>query len=466
MLILGDNSIKKYVIVITGAVILFIVIFTFIFHDVAMGIYGTSVILIGIASLMFMIIDPFWGLLLIIITNQFDSYVHLPVSITVGRLVGIFVAIGWLFKYFFRKKTLFFQLAEFNYITLLFIVSIIFSSLLATYPSASLKMAITISLLILMVFFMQDFITTEKKLNLFLITIAFSIGISSLVGIIQYQALLSGSHAVGDVEFEGIEKTARFAGFLGNSNNYGLMMMSGIPLLLFFSLNASNRILKIVSVIFFFTTLISMGLSLSRTSIFSFIMFISSFIFLKFKYNYITKKNLCVLLLILIIITLTFYFFLYDIMKARDFSLEDNSSEIRRMIMNKAFKLLTEHPLFGIGFGNFENYYRFDEHYGNISGRPGHDIVSMVFASTGMVGTLVFTFLCYKTLTYYLIAIKKLIKTNNRYWANLSITLISATIALLFSGFGGPVIVQRIFWIYIALAEIMRRWSSLRFMNS
>lgn len=337
------------------------------------------------------------------------------------------------------------------------------SSLLASYAGISLKTAFTITLLILMVFFLQDFINSKKNLNLFMMILALSVGLGSLVGIIQYKALIAGNMTMGTVAYEGTEQIARSAGLTLNPNAYGIILMSGIPLLLFLTNNASSSLFRRVSAFFFFTSVISLFITLSRTSIIGFVLFICIYFFLNFKYKNISKKQLVSLIIILIILLLVFFSFLFNVVQQRSFSFEHMRDEARYYILLKGVKLLSEHPLFGIGFGNFALLDRFDDQYGFIYGRGGHDIISDFFVSVGLFGTFLFIILCYKTLKYFNLSIKHFIKHNDKYLSNLAITLKSAFTALLFTCFGDSLIFQRIFWIYIALAIVMYSWSKLQF---
>jgi O-antigen ligase len=439
-----------------------LILSVFLLHDIVAGLYVMIGVTIGIASLILMIFYPFFGLLSIVIVNQFDNFIFLPLSATAGRMIGVMVALGWFLKYFYGRKTIFFELLNINKIALLFIISMLASSLLATAPLRSFNIVLTTTLLITMMFFMQDFVKDTKDLRLLILIIALSVGISSLVGVIQYKSLLIGAQSMGTVLYEGEDHTARVAGLTLNPNGYAVMLMAGIPFLLFLSLNSSNFFLKFISILLFLTSIISLGLTLSRTNIYGFGAFLFFFILIYFKSKNITKNQFSILLTILIIVIFLGSIFLFDFIKQRAFSFEDSSSGIRYLIFSKGINLFIEHPLWGIGFGNFELLDTVDNKYVNIQGRPGHDIMSVPFVSTGAIGTFLLILLCFKTYNYFNSAAIYLTKLNEKYLCNLICILKSAFIALLLTGFGNPIIFQRIFWIYIALASIIYRWSSLR----
>ncbi len=450
---------------------LLIIIFTpilmvsimFFFDDITISLYVLLFVSIGITVFILLLINPFLGLLSIIFFNQFDSLIQLPASLTIGRAMGIIVAIGWFLKYFYMQKTYFFHSKAINMFVLCFIIATFISSLLAHYPVQSLKIALTISLQCMMLFFIQDFISDKKHLKIFIMTIAISAGIASLFGIMQYMLLGTHEYTFGTItSFKG--EASRVAGFRQNPNGFASLLMSGIPVLLFLGLNTKNFIIRLVYTFFFLTSVIALCLTLSRTHFFGFAIFLFIYIYLNFRHKIYSSKNFVLLSIIVLTITLIYYVWLSDIINERiigyTFSGEDTSAEVRFNVFLKSIKLLFEHPIFGIGFGNLELLDRFDYKYGFIYGHGGHDIVSVLFVSTGSLGILLFIALCYKTFKYFNVLTNRFITQNDKYLLNFIIILKASLMALLATCFGDPIILQRIFWIYIALVVLIYRWST------
>ncbi|RJO60424.1 hypothetical protein C4544_05125 [candidate division WS5 bacterium] len=461
---------KISLIIISGILVISLAVLILFFNEVELSLAIMIGIVAGIITTTLIILNPFMGLLLIVIVNQFSSLFSSQFNASLGRMIGVIVAIGWFLKYFSMKRTVFFDLISFNKIAVLFIISMLVSTLLSSYPVQSIQQFFKITLLVLMVFFMQDFIDKKNKLNVFIITFALSIGIGSLFGIFQYKSLIAGTLNVGEQNigtmiYQGADKTARVAGLRNNANDYGLMLLSGIPLLLFLSLNASNFFLKTFSAIFFVTSVVSLGLSSSRISIFGFLIYISLYVVLSLLYGKVEKKQWTLLLIIITIIVLMSSLFLYDIVTERDYSFEDDSSIVRSSLFLKAVDLFSENPLFGIGFGNIELLGRPLDKYYNVYNHPGHDLVSGTFVCIGLIGSALLIWICVRTVKYSLIALKQCRKLHDKYLLNLNITLIAAFIAFISTGFGNDVIFQRIFWIYIALAVIMHKWTSSRLIS-
>lgn len=427
-------------------------------NDMLFGPFGTIGFAVGVPIVVLIVLRPFWGLLLIIVANQVDSLVSVPYFSSLGRLCGVFVGFGWLLNYFF-KKTVLFDFMKFNRTLLLFLLSMGVSSALAAFPGRSAADSLTIALLVFMVLFLEDFIKDHKALNLFLLTVALSIGLSSLLGILQYESLLQGQETFGRVAFEQEGQAKRIAGITLNPNAYAVMLMSGIPALFFFVLNAKGRFLKPLSFLLFLTSVVSLGLTMSRTNIVGFGLFLCAFLMLSAKYKTISSGQFLILCFVLIVIAVVFYFFLFDVITTRSFAFNDGSSEHRFHMMQKGLALLKENPLFGVGFSNFEMLRGPGGSYGSIAGRPGHDILSVPFASTGLFGICIILALVYKTFKHFTSALRTFANHGEKRLLSLGITVESGFIALVISCFGNPIVFQRIFWIYMALGAILWRWS-------
>jgi O-antigen ligase len=417
------------------------------------------VAIFGVALALFVLMRPMIGLLLIISINQFDSLVEMPtVVVTPGRIIGIVVAIGWLFSYLQKKGSNITLLNGFNILPVLLVFSIISSTLMSPFPKESLLGGLTLIFLIFMFFLIQDFIANEKLLKLFIVVVAFSAGTASIIGILQYEGFMGAEEVIGTVtNYSG---GARFAGFRNNPNGYGAILMSGIPFLLFMTINGRNKILKILSAIFLMTSVTSLYLTMSRTHVFGFIAFLGAFLFLSFKKGQITFRKFLLTAVIIFsftVIYLNMSGFVQGRIVRDTFSGEDTSVSDRADIFYKGLHVLMKHPIFGVGFGAFK--WEYIDGYSQVAGEDGHDVVSGFFASTGLFGIIVFIFFCIKTFRHLSVANRFFSLTQRNYLINLSITLKSAFIALLLSGSGNTLVFERIFWIYIALAAVLCRWA-------
>jgi O-antigen ligase len=435
---------------------------------------GTLVILlclvVGLPVLLLALLYPIVGLSLVILVNPFDNLIHLPMGFTIGRALGVVVALAWLFKFLLTRRSSLFFAKSFNLFALLLIIEMLVSSLLSAFPGKSMGMTLTVIFLILMFFFVQDFVLNERHLRALLAVIAVSIGAASLVGILQFLGFEGAKAVIGNISSydTGSDSGARFSGFQTNPNGYGLLMMAGIPFLFFFAINGKTYFYRVLASIVLATSVVSLFLSLSRTQVAGFIVFGASVAFMNFRNGRISRKQmfyLGLLMLFFLVLYSQMPDFVGDRLVRYTFSGQDTSTEERKYILLKGIELLQNNPFFGIGFGAFpETDSKYARHL--VPGVVGHDLVSVFFASTGLLGALLFIFLCYKTFKYLNGAQTSFRASNNTYLFNLTLTIKAAFIAVVSTSLGQPIVVERIFWVYLALAALLYRWGSLTQMKA
>jgi O-antigen ligase len=335
------------------------------------------------------------------------------------------------------------------------------SSLLSEFPGKSMVTTFTITFLILMFFFVQDFVLNERHLQILLVVIAVTFGGASIIGILQFLGFEGAGEVIGNISsYE--ESGARFSGFQANPNGYGLMLMSGIPFLLFLAINGKRYLYRGLASVFLMTSVASLFLSLSRTFVAGFIVFSATFLLLNYLSKRISRKQFLYLVLLVLFFVVLYSRmpdFVDDRLYRYTFSGQDTSGEERKYILLKGIELLWQNPVFGIGF---EAFPAMDSQYsGHLApGVVGHDTLSAFFTSTGLLGTLMFIFLCYKTFKY-LNAAQKTFSASNGYLFNLALTVKAALIAILSTSIGMSIVLERIFWIYLAFAALLYRWSFL-----
>lgn len=420
-------------------------------------------LLIACVGLLTILLRPMFALLLILMINPFDqlinSLIDMPGGFTVGRLLGILVFIGWILKFFLSRKSNVASLKGFNLVPLLMIFSMLVSTLLSSYPTLSFDASLKISLLIIMTIFIQDFVNSKQQLNILISVIALSAGIASLVGIIQFFGYKGYIELIGTVSnFAG--EGVRFAGFDSNPNGYGMTLMSGMPFLYFMMNDSRTRTLKFIYAFFLLTSVVSLYLTMSRTHFFGLIAFVVFIVLSKLKDKQITPKQvffIAVGILLSIVILLKMPAFVSDRLIRDTFSGRDTSVEARGDIFLKGFEILESNPLFGAGF--YSSSEIDSVRFANIKGYHGHDMISVYFAGTGMVGGTLFVLLCFMTYRYLNAALKYYTSVSDHYLSNFTSTVKYAFGALLVTSLANPIVLQRIFWVYVALAAVLSRWA-------
>lgn len=454
-----DNikSMNKLPLIIGIIMPIIIVSITFYVDDLAVSLSILILLSILTAFLIFFILNPFWGLIFIIAYKPLAYVVEIPFIHSGGRQLFIILLLGWFLKYILPRKSVFFELVKANRILLLFVFSMCISSLFAFNPKASfLKIIEIISYIIMSVFIMQDVITNEKQLNILITAIALSIGISSLFAINDYLVL-------GNVNQYGAIQ--RIGGIYTNPNALGLMMAFGIPFILFMSLSARSYLIKLLFSVLFLTSFFSLGLAVSRTFLIQFVVFMIAYILLGLKHKIINIKMITILIVIIVPFAFLISHYLIDNIMTR--AEEEVSDSLRQVIFLKGLLLLKEHPLVGIGLENYQYTQVSDNSInrrtvGSQGGSmEGHDIVSRVFASIGILGITVLLIIFYRVLKNMTIAAGNRSLKNNRYLFHLLIVLQAGYIGLLCSAIGTSLIYDSQFWIYYSLSVLILRWCKL-----
>lgn len=404
---------------------------------------------------------PIIGLLLIIMMNPFDqliqSQINLPDPFTAGRLLGLLVFTSWLLRFFMTRKSKVASLKRFHLVPLLIIFSMIVSTLMSPVPGMSFSVSLKIIILIMMLLFIQDFITDDKQLKLMIAVIAFTAGVDSLIGLIQFLGYEGYIRLIGNVTNYAREGV-RFAAFDSNPNGYGMQLMSGIPFLLFMMTSSKSRLVKYISIIFLITSVASLYLTMSRTHFFGLIIFVVFFVVMKFKYKQITTRQIALVAGMVLLSFLIFSrmpSFVSQRLVQNTFSGRDTSVEARSQVLLKGLDIIEENPIFGTGFMSNSDIKM--QAFSGIQSLGGHDLISYYVVGTGLVGGILFVILCYMTFKYLNRAVMHYNRVSDRYFGDLSVILFAGFAALLATFLGNPIVVQRIFWVYVALAAVLYR---------
>ncbi|RJO60864.1 O-antigen ligase family protein [candidate division WS5 bacterium] len=451
--IITKVSINKLPLFLIFLVPILTVIITHYTNDVAISLYILIVLCIVSAVLLIFIINPFWGFIFILVYKPFADLVTLPLVNSGGRIVFFILVISWFLKYVFHGKTKAFELLNSNKIIVFFVFSLFVSSFFAIKPLPSFAKSIEVTAYIIMSFFiMQDVVTDKKKLNILIIALALSLGGVSFFAINDF--IITGS-----INKYGYMR--RLGGIYSNPNQLGSALMYGIPFILYISLNTKNNALKILFIILFFTSFFSLGLTVSRTYLIGFVVFIISYLMLGVKHKTIDLKRFLIIIMIITVLSLLLYHFFIDNIIER--ASQDISEDLRYFIFLKGLRLLfIEHPFIGVGLENFQHTVVSDTNLNIIlsqhGGMHGHDIVSKLFASIGLFGTVILLIIMYRIFNNFNRAAKIGFLQNDRYLFNLIILLQAGYIALLSSAIGTGLIFNSNFWTYYSLSVLLYKW--------
>ena len=408
---------------------------------------------IGLYLIVVSLIRPFYVLLLILIINRFNLFIAsygYEKTLTVSRFIGIFVALGWLVNSLLRGHSKYKVYKKLNNWLILFVTSGIVSSLFAEYKLPSLLLAFRIGLLVIMVLFIEDFVRDRYRLSLLVKVVAISAGVAGVLGVLQYISYNFLGLKIGEIEAVGNVYGPRLAGFVNNPNGFGAILMSGIPFLLYLFITEKSKMIYLILLLF---SLISLMMTLSRTHIFGFVIFITLFMVLGLSKKLIKKKYLINTFIIGVLTSAVFYVTphrVYDRLINYTFSGYDSSRQIREIIIKKGIYLFFRKPILGIGYDNLQRIYV--DLYPTRQG--SHDFISFVLASTGILG---FTFLLISILVSvrkYIFLFRRIHFLDVKYQFLILISF-AGFLEILSTFFGNVIVLQRIFWIYLVLPFIV-----------
>lgn len=409
--------------------------------------------LLAIVVVVMIVRYPLLGLMLIVAVNPFDYILAQQTSVTIGRPLGVLVAVAWLGRVAVVKRgTAMTRHAFWNVLLLAFIAVMVVSTVRSRQPDAGLPIVLTISLLISMSMFLQDFIEKREDLMRFVWVIALAMGASSLVGILQFRELQAGTG--GDVVgyYDTMRGGYRLSGLRSNPNGYATMLMSGLPFL-FFLLQYTRRFwARAILLTMVIAAVVSVFLTVSRTHVVGMVVFVMAYYLLRLRYGRMSGGALFTFLgitAVLLALVVMLPDFIYGRLVTTTMG-GDASTRTRYGFIVKAVNLVSEEPWLGVGIGNFGFYEPF-------RGMNPHDVISFVLSGVGLLGTGLLCLIILDAFLRMSLNVRRFARLRDRTLFDLSLVILAAFVAQVVSGAGHVLLFQRMFWIYIALAVVLSR---------
>lgn len=133
-----------------------------------------------------------------------------------------------------------------------------------------------------------------------------------------------------------------------------------------------------------------------------------------------------------------------------------------------AVQIIRSHPVFGVGLGGFAK--AFDRHVSETPGmsleigrgRASHNILLNVQSELGIVGLVLFVILAGMTLRSGLAAVVNWRRVGSAQTASLALAIWLSAVGILVTGLFLDVQYWKLFWLLLALPEVMRRLSEER----
>ena len=300
-----------------------------------------------------------------------------------------------------------------------------------------------------------SFKITEKKFITLLTCFSFTLSINSLFVIYQF---LNGN-------------TGRPTGFV-NNNNYMLLCIELLILPIIITYILNNRQISLKLKVFFYSSffIILPAIIFQNTRIIWIGLFLSFLLILFLSIK--SKKKLIILIFSFLLII----FSIFQISPAStqrfnsitNLNYENQSNSERLLMWQSSINMFIEHPLFGIGIGNFQDQYM--SYYRSSLSRETpvhpHNNFLFILSESGIVGgisyLLFFIYLYYNTIKTYF-------KNKN----TISLAYLSCILAYTINTFTDCVFcgnglekLTYIFWFFTGVYLVLNNYISIKFNNN
>ena len=300
--------------------------------------------------------------------------------------VCAFIGIGQMLLHRFARQLPLFRITPETMGLLLFGLVILATVPFSIWPGNALELFVDSYLKMVIVFvLMMNTLTTQKRLEQFIWLVVCCCG--------YHAARAAFDYARGVNLVEGGRVAGAVSGIFGNPNDLALNMVTFMPAALMVALtrrhSARRRLTAAAIAALMLATVVftkSRGGALGMGAMLSAVLFLGR----KVRPGF-TAMALVAVVLAMPLMPATFWERMSTITdEQQDKAHYTGSSEARRVVMQEGIDAFVEHPLTGVGIGQFKNY--------NPPGRrerwrETHNALIGVAAETGLFGLLIFSFL-------------------------------------------------------------------------
>ena len=285
---------------------------------------------------------------------------------------------------------------------------------------------------------------------------------------------LPGRDEAGQLLTASVDGTLRAEGPIGETNRFAQVMVVLLPIGVMLALGERRRIARAIALLLTFLILCGMAATFSRGAALgtAVVLIVATFL------GYLRLRHLAGLGLILTIVLLAFPTYtqrLFDLqgllnldqgrMAIEDDTTVGDTGNLRGRATSTlaALYVWSDHPVFGVGRGQFQQYY--EQYAGQVAEtglnsrvdfgatRQAHNLYTSVAAETGTFGLICF-------LGVFVVTIRKLLAARS-WWAaarpdvaHLAMGFLLAIVAYLVSGIALHLSYERYLWFLLALAGI------------
>ena len=223
----------------------------------------------------------------------------------------------------------------------------------------------------------------------------------------------------------------RASGFVGDPNEFGVLLISIIPFAFFSYFEEKNLNKKLICSLTFFTILIASLFTFSRSVLLALLLILVVMLFKKRK----TKESM----IIIAVIAVIFLFTYPELIKRFDYYSINNGIEIRQRLIHNSIEVFKNNPFLGSGLGTIQFFtYR---------NTVTHNLYIQLLAESGIMGFIFFILIL-------IFACKNLYSTRKNYLSKtIMLALLSYLIVNLFMSF----LYDKFLWLLIILTSVLRQ---------
>ena len=427
-------------------------------------------LLSGFLGFILIFMNPILGIFSIAIVDPFQWMYYLPRFMSFSRSLTSLLAFSWfVHRSVSRNRVGVRKSVEVKWLLLL-IISIVLSFVFSYDKNLAYLLSGRFILALVLYFITVDLVTSLKRVRILLWCISVSTGVLSVFGLLNYWAGGTLFHYAYEPSKATLYSSIpRLGGFVGDPNGFALELLAGIAVTLFLVTTSKSLFVRFILIFFICVSIVDILLSASRTGVFILLLFpVLYIIFLyygrKKTINMIRFiKSLVMPIFLVLIIFIAYTHYAGSAIIAREqimLSGSDESIEGRLDCFKSGMEMFLDHPLFGIGLGNFsmvhQNYYANDIRYSYLG---PHNMYLQVLSESGLLGFISFLAIIIISIKNLFYSIKnvKYIEDSNKFDAiHICWAVLLCIVVYLIAGFALTVTYAKYFWIMLALSSSLK----------
>ena len=335
----------------------------------------------------------------------------------------------------------------FWYANALFLLISLGSMVFARDPVLSFKELSSYAKMVLVTYLVVQLVRTPDDLKRLMFVVFAGAVAGVLFGVMN---LAFGIQPMGQNYIGGGANLLRFAGTHENPNRAAAIMCTALPLGLF-ALKYSSRVLRVAIVAGIITLIVAMFATFSRSVVIPFAIIIAAVVIreLRSRRSYVA---LVALLAFAIVLTPRFYWErVFGLREALTTTTLDWSVYTRLLALRTAWEMFLDHPLTGIGIGNFLTAAAYQLFVRIVV----HNSYLEILVGTGVFGLLAFLLILLSGVRHTLTGARRRWKRHPEWMRSASFYFMLSSLSIYLSAFFGTMPFRYPLWIPVAAGLVI-----------